>query len=123
MSTSEEAVAVVSEGDVLVIAHHRAYADNVMDDTLVIAKTAAAWLADHLVKVFAPDGVGQYDLAVAPDALTVRFGGTEQEPAVNVVNRRDTTAERGGPSSLVGVTQPLAHELAAKLRAFYDAST
>lgn len=83
----------------------------------MIAKSAAPWLAEHLVKVFAPDGEGRYDRAVAPDALVVMFGGTDQESCVNVVNRRDKTAERGGPWALIGVTQPLARELASKLRA------
>lgn len=120
MSTVLESVVVLSAGGVLVIEHHRTYgADHghLMVDTLVITKSAAAWLAEHLVKVFAPDGEGRYDLDAAPDALILEFGGTDQEPAVNVVNRRAKTAERGGAWALTGVTQPAAHELASKLRA------
>jgi hypothetical protein len=119
MSTVQETVVVSCPGnDVVVIEHHRTF-DNghVMDETLVIARAAAGWLADKVVELFSPGGDASHELDAAPDALSVSFGGSDQEPCANVINRRDRAAARGGPGALGGVLEPMAHELAAKLRA------
>lgn len=119
MSTVKETVAVTNpSGDVLVIAHHREMTDGmVMDDTFVLSKSSAGWLADHVVQAFAPDGSPPYQGQLAPDTFSVMLGGPDYQPCVNVTNRRDKSVERGGVFAMSGLTEPAANQLAAELRA------
>jgi hypothetical protein len=118
MSTVEETVAVSSsDGEVLVIQHHRKLASGVvMDDTLVISRSSASWLADHLLKIFSETS-SPYQLEAVADALDVEIGGPDYEPCVNILNTRAPGAARPGLSGMSGLREAAANELAAKLRA------
>lgn len=80
---------------------------------------AAGWLADRLDAAAGPCGAPPVDQLMPPDhfLIFVRGGERGEDLNVNLHNRRDPSAPRGGNYALSAITPEGAKSIAAEMRA------
>ena len=113
-----ETVAVTApEPGLLEIAHSQVHSDGIdMGGTLVLERSAAAWLAGEVDRAADAFGFAEVDHALGADHFTIYVGGSEMQPFVHVHNQRAATAPRGKVYTLA-MSVDVARTLAAQLRA------